>query len=284
MFEDELIVGGEFTSIGGTAAAKIASWDGAQWRQIGSGLDEAVVAVHVNADILYIGGRFVDTLTGTTLNHIAQWDGAQWITLASGMPFEPYRFASYRDELMLARWYDRGGGWHEMGVSSWDGSEFREIGVVGNGRILDLTEFRDELYVTGTFWVTSGGPSLRVARWDGQRWRPVNGGVGRGWSGSHPQSFALAVYDDELIVGGDFREVEGQVSAHWDRWGCESCYADCDDSTGSGVLDIFDFLCFQNSFVSGDPYACDCDTATGPGVCDILDFVCFQSAFAAGCP
>jgi len=56
-----------------------------------------------------------------------------------------------------------------------------------------------------------------------------------------------------------------------------SCYADCD---GSGGLDIFDFLCFQDSFSVGDPYA-DCDNN---GVFDIFDFLCFQDAFAGGCP
>ena len=63
----------------------------------------------------------------------------------------------------------------------------------------------------------------------------------------------------------------------------ESCYADCD---GSGVLDLFDFLCFQNSFVNSEPYACDCDITTGtnPPVCDIFDFLCFQNAFVVGCP
>ena len=62
------------------------------------------------------------------------------------------------------------------------------------------------------------------------------------------------------------------------------CYADCDTSTGVGVLDIFDFLCFGNRFAAGDPYACDCDTTTGLGVCDIFDFLCFGNAFNAGCP
>ena len=56
------------------------------------------------------------------------------------------------------------------------------------------------------------------------------------------------------------------------------CYADCD---GNGTLDIFDFLCFQNSFVLGEPYACDCDPDPA---CDIFDFLCFQNAFVAGCP
>jgi hypothetical protein len=64
----------------------------------------------------------------------------------------------------------------------------------------------------------------------------------------------------------------------------QGCYPDCDTSTGVGVLDIFDFLCFQNRFSAGSPYACDCDTSTGSGVCDIFDFLCFQNAFDAGCP
>jgi ligand-binding sensor domain-containing protein len=63
-----------------------------------------------------------------------------------------------------------------------------------------------------------------------------------------------------------------------------TCYADCDQSTGAGTLDIFDFLCFQNSFVAGEPYACDCDTSTGPLVCDVFDFLCFQDSFVGGCP
>ncbi|MCH7791355.1 MAG: PQQ-like beta-propeller repeat protein [Planctomycetes bacterium] len=63
-----------------------------------------------------------------------------------------------------------------------------------------------------------------------------------------------------------------------------TCYADCDRSTGAGRLDIFDFLCFQSSFVSGESYACQCDVSTGPNVCDLFDFLCFQNAFVGGCP
>jgi hypothetical protein len=55
------------------------------------------------------------------------------------------------------------------------------------------------------------------------------------------------------------------------------CYADCDLS---GDLDLFDFLCFQNMFASGDPLA-DCDES---GALDFFDFLCFQNEFAAGCP
>ncbi|MFG0286137.1 MAG: GC-type dockerin domain-anchored protein [Phycisphaerales bacterium JB039] len=57
----------------------------------------------------------------------------------------------------------------------------------------------------------------------------------------------------------------------------QPCNPDCDES---GTLDIFDFLCFQNAFAAGDPYA-DCDKS---GALDFLDFLCFQNWFTAGCP
>ena len=62
-----------------------------------------------------------------------------------------------------------------------------------------------------------------------------------------------------------------------------ACYADCDQSTGPGILDLVDYLCFAASFINSTTYACDCDTSTGPLVCDLVDFVCFQSAFVSGC-
>ena len=81
----------------------------------------------------------------------------------------------------------------------------------------------------------------------------------------------------------------GSSSSFWNKYEVQgtpasSCYADCDTSTGIGVLDIFDFLCFGNRFSANDPYACDCDTSTGVGVCDIFDFLCFGNEFNAGCP
>jgi hypothetical protein len=62
-----------------------------------------------------------------------------------------------------------------------------------------------------------------------------------------------------------------QESAGW------PCYADCDSS---GVLDFWDFLCFQNAYLAANPYA-DCD---GDGQLTFFDFLCFQSRFIAACP
>jgi len=59
--------------------------------------------------------------------------------------------------------------------------------------------------------------------------------------------------------------------------GSEPCLADCNDD---GVLNVLDFICFQQLFESGDA-AADCNN---DDVLNVLDFICFQGAFEAGCP
>jgi hypothetical protein len=61
------------------------------------------------------------------------------------------------------------------------------------------------------------------------------------------------------------------------------CYANCDSSTITPVLNVADFACFLNRFSNGDPYA-NCDASTIPPVLNVADFTCFLNQFAAGCP
>ncbi len=61
------------------------------------------------------------------------------------------------------------------------------------------------------------------------------------------------------------------------------CYANCDASITSPVLNVNDFACFLNRYASGDTYA-NCDGSTIAPVLNVLDFSCFLNQFAAGCP
>jgi hypothetical protein len=58
-----------------------------------------------------------------------------------------------------------------------------------------------------------------------------------------------------------------------------SCRADLDQSTGAAVLDIFDFLRFQDLFFQQDPLA----NMSFDANFDIFDFLAFQNAFVQGC-
>ncbi|MFN0132967.1 MAG: GC-type dockerin domain-anchored protein, partial [Phycisphaerales bacterium] len=61
-----------------------------------------------------------------------------------------------------------------------------------------------------------------------------------------------------------------------------SCYANCDNSNVAPVLNVNDFVCFNNLFAAGNPRA-NCDGSTTPPVLNVNDFVCFNNRFAAGC-
>jgi len=60
------------------------------------------------------------------------------------------------------------------------------------------------------------------------------------------------------------------------------CYANCDGSTTSPILNVNDFSCFINRYAGGDSYA-NCDGSTVAPVLNVNDFLCFQTRFAAGC-
>ncbi|MBX3377703.1 MAG: immunoglobulin domain-containing protein [Phycisphaeraceae bacterium] len=62
----------------------------------------------------------------------------------------------------------------------------------------------------------------------------------------------------------------------------QSCYANCDGSTGAPLLTANDFQCFLNKFAAGDTYA-NCDGSTGSPLLTANDFQCFLNKFAAGC-
>ena len=62
-----------------------------------------------------------------------------------------------------------------------------------------------------------------------------------------------------------------------------ACYANCDNSTTTPVLNVADFTCFLQRFAAADPSA-NCDESTTPPTLNVADFTCFLQQFAAGCP
>jgi len=78
IFNNDLIIGGEFEFAGGQIARSVARWDGTAWHPMGQGFNEAVYGLCVYNGELYAGGDF--TMSGTTpLTYIAKWDGTNWV-------------------------------------------------------------------------------------------------------------------------------------------------------------------------------------------------------------
>jgi len=140
-----------------------------------------------------------------------------------------------------------------------------------------------------------GDGDLDVIVGDGNNDEPMlllnQGGTGDDWAGFAqaneflPEDFMVDVWSiaigDLVGDGDDFPDVYLGMRVGNDRLmvnlGGESvCIADCDDN---GVLNILDFVCFQNEWQNQTDKG-DCD---GNGTYNILDFVCFQNEFVAGC-
>jgi len=106
-----------------------------------------------------------------------------------------------------------------------------------------------ELLVLGGGFVGAGEvPVNGLAAWDGAAWRDVGGGVsgGRVW--------ALAVYNGELIVAGDFQSVgagDGQVAARTiARWDGAAWHAMGSGATGSVSPVVFDLTLYDGDLVA----------------------------------
>lgn len=104
---------------------------------------------------------------------------------------------------------------------------------------------------------------------DGRTWRRY----GVGLATCAVIDLILEPQRDRLVIGTQGR---GAWSV---RAPAAPCSADCD---GDGALTFLDFLCFQDAFARGDPWA-DFVIDSGRGELDFFDLLAFQNAFAAGC-
>ncbi|MBX3377235.1 MAG: hypothetical protein KF678_09570 [Phycisphaeraceae bacterium] len=108
-------------------------------------------------------------------------------------------------------------------------------------------------------------------------WNTFDGGGGPLGGGLYNLNGTVGQPDAGLLTGGGF-ELGG---GFW-HFEAISCYANCDESTGTPLLTANDFQCFLNKFAANDPYA-NCDGSTGTPLLTANDFQCFLNKFAAGC-
>ncbi len=282
-----LYAAGNFTQIGGITASFLARQDTTTgtWSALNHGFDKRVTDVillqNATETSLFACGRFT-AAGGQPASGLARWTGTQWQGISI-----PGATRTKKLEV-----YDVGNGpqlffaGNVAGV--WDGSTITPITQAA--LFQDVAGFDDgsgpAVYFAGARRVLrfSAQPGAFLPMGPRGPNPTVSGVVERvTLNGQTSLFFGDPITHVRPIVPAPFEEFisSGYIAQYL---GCGACYADCDQSTGVGTLDIFDFLCFQNSFVNANPYACDCDTSTGPGVCDIFDFLCFQSAFVAGCP
>jgi len=203
VYDGELIAGGGFSSAGDVPGTeRIAAWDGSSWISIG-GVHSVVQALVVIDDTLYAGGRFINA-GGVPAARIAAYDGSSWSALGSGVNDWTLALASYNGELVAGGPFTTAGGEDAAYIATWDGANWHDFygGAGLNDQVSCLVGYDNSLIAGGSFEDAGGDPlAYLVADWDGESWSSLGSGID---PGSYLWVSGLTIYDDELVVGGNF--------------------------------------------------------------------------------
>jgi hypothetical protein len=123
VYNNDLYVGGHFTQAGGQNIPKIARWNGNAWSAVGSGLNNAVLALSTYSNFLIAGGTFTQA-GGISANRIARWNGNQWSAFCSGVNSEVDALVVYNGNLIAGGLFTQAGGITANYIAGYDGTRW----------------------------------------------------------------------------------------------------------------------------------------------------------------
>lgn len=222
--EDKLLIGGAFEKAGLDTAYSLAAWDGASWQGYDvpppdQGTLHFITTVGYYKNKLYIAGNFVMYLDGQMTHDIAVLDDGSWRSVGKGLKGgESYinDMIVFKDELYVCGYFRSSSGNVGNKIMRWNSVEWKEVGG-GLCSPFDIAErmlvYDDKLYVVGIFdCVGNGIPASCIATWDGEHWCSL------GNSKFNNKIRDVAVWNNNIYIGGGFTEVDGQPVRYFARW------------------------------------------------------------------
>lgn len=193
-FNNNLYIGGYFTTYNSTTYNRIAMHNGSSWQAVGSGFNNTVNAMAVYNNELYAAGDFTSS-GATTVGHIAKWNGSSWVQVGtSGINGSVKALTVFNGELYAAGSFTQADGNNARYIAKWNGTTWSNVGgsITGgfNGAKC-LCVYNGELFVGGDFTTAGSVAVVNVARWNGTAWSAMgtnNTGI----------VTALAVYNGSL--------------------------------------------------------------------------------------
>ncbi len=222
--EDGLMYcGGTFTNAGTNALVGIASWNGTNWSQVGSGMaSNDICSVYALAAggrrQMYAGGYFTNA-GGVGANSIALWTGTAWTNLGAGMDSDVYSLlVSTNGDLYAGGIFNTAGGLASPSVAKWNGFAWTNMAAGPGGRVNALAMAPDgTLYAGGGFSPLFGGAGECVARWDGINWTNVGAGIAFENGTFYVNALACGL-DGALYAGGRFTNAAGRKCGNVAKW------------------------------------------------------------------
>jgi hypothetical protein len=213
-----LYAGGSFTNIGGTAAKRIAQWDGSQWYNIGD-FDGQVRALLFDGTYVWTGGAFTNISGGYTPGLALFWAGSGWYTAgyvsggSQSVSAIAWDGASY---YYVGGNFTSIGGVSALNIAVFDGFNWYPLGSGVNGTVSALALNNGALYAGGSFTSAGGASANRIAKWDGASWSALGSGITG--SSSSAAVTAIVFRGSDLFAGGTFTNAGGVYAAGIAKW------------------------------------------------------------------
>ncbi len=251
VYDNKLIVSGEFDKAGTTHVNNVASWNGSQWDSLGFGLGTESSGVFAkdfcewNGD-LYAGGWFPGANAGQPYQYIpnteylAKWDGTLWSAVSNvSLNSRVHTVIVYNNELYAAGIFTQVGSLPVHRIAKWNGTNWNNVGggVIGFGIIDCMAVYNGELYVGGDFGYAGGIPAQFIARWNGSVWDSVGSSLSA--LNAPPRSFVVDTVNNVLLVGGPFTGAGGQPAFGAAKWDGSNWSALSNDTIIADDLEIY---------------------------------------------
>lgn len=216
----DLYVGGNFTQIGGIAAANIAKYNiqTGKWSNVGSAdaLNGSVSSIVVSGSNVFMGGSFTNAGGVANADYIVRWDGSAWNAMgaASLNGIVTEMTLSGTDLYVCGRFTSVDGVAGVDYLAKWNGSAWVNItsglsmSIIG---IDAVTTSGTDLYVGGFF--SDGTNKYYVQKWDGSTWTNL------GDPAINDVIYCILVNNNDVYVGGNFTDAGSAADADYlVRW------------------------------------------------------------------
>jgi len=165
------------------------------------------IAIDDNTQTIYAAGNFTESISGTTCNNIAAWvsgiAGYDWVPLASGLNGVVHTLLLHNNKLYAGGAFTMAGNAtaNHVAVYNVTSGQWQSIGAL-DSTVYSLKIYNNELYAGGKF-------SGFVSKWNDTAWVDISAGFlyGEGVR-------TLEVWDNELIIGGNFELATGALRKH----------------------------------------------------------------------
>lgn len=203
-------ISGYFSTVGGVAANSVAKWNGSVWSPLDNGTN-GTTFLSMQGTNLIATGAF--TTAGLVVaNHVAMWNGIAWTVMGAGFNYEGYNVCVYNNEIYVAGLFDHSGTTPINYIAKWNGNTWIDAGTGFNIYTgLGLAK-------SSKYFVAYGGPGTvnnsnmgSIAQWNGTQWSTIGNGV-------NGNIYAMAAYNNKILIGGDFTEVGGIKANRFAMW------------------------------------------------------------------